>query len=195
MRVTVSCSGRPASGAVELAIPPGLVAEQPGRWAYYLSRDGFAEFTLTVRGTLPGRRLLAARIRDSLGQLLEDTSEVVVGKPPADDTLLGVRLGADVLELAAGRVVELPVLLENHAQSEIRGEATLISPYGTWADDVRVGPRIQPFTVAASGTASISFSAHAAGTARIGSHWWALVRVACHGRVAYTPAVAVHVVG
>ena len=194
LRVTVSCSGRPAAGAVELSTPPGLVAEASDALIYDLKPDGFAEFVVTVRGTQPGRRLLAARIRDDLGQLLEDTSEIVVGEPPADDDLVTVRLGVDVLELAAGEVVELPVLLENHAQSEIRGEATLISPYGTWADDVRVGPRIQPFSIAAGGSATLSFNARATATARVGSHWWALVRVACHGRLHYTRAVAVHVV-
>ncbi|MBB5897867.1 hypothetical protein ACFFS4_04030 [Kutzneria kofuensis] len=194
VRVTVSCSGRPASGAVELSMPPGLVAESPDGLAYDLTPDGFAAFRLTVRGTLPGRRLLAVRIRDDLGQVLEDTSEVVVGEPPADDSLVSLLLGADGLELVAGHVVELPVSLRNHAQSEIRGEATLISPHGTWSDDVRIDPRTQPFTIAAGGTASISFSARAAATARVGSHWWALVRVACHGRLYYTPAVAVHVV-
>jgi alpha-mannosidase len=193
VRVTVSCSGRPASGVVELAIPPGLAAELPARLDYDLVPDGFAEFVFTVRGTEAGRRLLAARIRDDLGQVLEDTGEVVVGEPPADD-LMSVRLGVDVLELAAGQAIELPVLVDNHAQSEIRGEAMLISPYGTWSDDVCIAPRIQPFTIAAGGTASISFTARAAATARVGSHWWALVRVASHGRLYYTPAVAVHLV-
>jgi alpha-mannosidase len=192
-RVTVSCSGRPASGAVELLTPPGLVVDPPVALCYDLVPDGFAEFRLTVRGTQPGRYLLAARIRDDLGQLLEDTSEVVVGARPSGDDLVSARLGVDVVELSAGEAVELPVLLENLAQSEIRGEAALISPYGTWADDVRIAPRIRPFAIAAGGTASISFTARAAATARGGSHWWALVRIACHGRLYYTPTVAVRV--
>jgi hypothetical protein len=193
VRVTVSCSGRPASGVVELSIPPGLAAEPPAELAYDLAPDEFAEFKLTVRGAQAGRRLLAARIRDDLGQLLEDSSEIVVGDPSADE-LLSVRLGIDAVELTTGQSVELPVLLENHAQSEIRGEATLISPHGTWGEDVCLAPRIQPFTLAAGGTASVSFRAHAPTTARAGSHWWALVRVASHGRLYYTPAVAVHLV-
>ncbi|MFC0541695.1 glycoside hydrolase family 38 N-terminal domain-containing protein [Kutzneria chonburiensis] len=191
VRVTVSCSGRPASGVVELVIPDGLVAEPPARLDYDLKPDEFAEFTVAVRATAPGRRLLAARIRDDLGQVLEDTCEVVVGELLVD--FVTVRLGADVLELAPGQTVELPVLVENQAQSEIRAEATLISPYGTWSDDVRIEPRTQPLTIAAGGTASISFQATASSTARIGSHWWALVRVVSHGRVWYTPAVAVSV--
>jgi alpha-mannosidase len=194
VRVTVGCGGRPASGVVELSTPPGLVVESPAELTYDLAPDGFAEFMVTVRGSAAGRRLLAARIRDDLGQVLEDTSEIVVGDPPADDNLMTVRLDTDVLELVPGRSVELPVLVDNRAHSEIRGEATLISPYGTWADDVRIGPRIQPFAIAAGGTESISFRAEAAITARVGSHWWALVRVAGHGRLCYTPAVAVHVV-
>jgi hypothetical protein len=191
VRLTVSCSGRPAAGVVELSVPSGLDAEPPAVLDYDLVPDEFAEFTVTVRGVGQGRHLLAAHIRDDLGQVLEDTTEIIVGEPPAGD-LLTVRLGVDVLELAAGQVVELPVLVENHAQSEIRGEATLISPHGTWSDDVRIEPRIQPFTIAAGGTASISFAATAAATARVGSHWWALVRVASHGRLYYTPAMAVH---
>jgi len=193
VRVTVSCSGQPAAGVVELSIPSGLAAELPARLNYDLAPDGFAEFVLTVRGMEPGRWLLAARIRDDLGQVLEDTSEIVVGDPPIDD-LVTVRLDTEALALTVGQSVELPVLVRNNAQSEIRGEATLISPHGTWSDDVRFGPRTQPFTIAAGGTASISFTAHTASTARVGSHWWALVRVVGHGRVWYTPAVAVHVV-
>jgi alpha-mannosidase len=194
VRVTVSCSGRPASGVVHLSIPSGLAADLPAPLKYDLTPDEFAVFTLTVRGGLPGRHLLAARIRDGLGQVLEDTSEVVVGEPPAGD-LVTVRLDADAVELVAGQVVELPVLVDNHAQSEIRGEATLISPPGTWTDDVRIAPRTQAFTIAAGGAATISFHARAAATARVGAHWWALVRVASHGRVYYTPTVAVRMVG
>jgi alpha-mannosidase len=194
LRVTVSCSGRPASGKVELSLPQGIVAEFPDSLAYDLAPDDFAEFRLTVRGTQSGRRLLAARVYDDLGQVLEDTSEILVGEPPVDEDLVAVRLDTDVVELVAGQTVELPVSLRNNAQSEIRGEAALISPYGTWDDDVRITPRIQPFTIPADGTASISFGAQASATARVGSHWWALVRVAGHGRLHYTPAVEVRIV-
>lgn len=192
--VTVSGSGRRASGSVELLTPPGLVVESGEKLAYDLAPGGFAEFTVVVRaGDLVGRHVFAARIHDDGGQLLEDTVVVVVGAEPADDDLVTVRLDTDLIELTPGDTVEFPVTLDNLAQSEIHGEVTVISPYGTWDDDVCVGPRTQAFSIAAGGTASPSITVRAAVHCRTGAHWWALVRVACHGRLHYTRAVAVRV--
>ncbi|WP_158846124.1 glycoside hydrolase family 38 N-terminal domain-containing protein [Saccharothrix deserti] len=185
VRITVSCTGFPASGLVEFADREPL--------SYDLVAGEFAEFTVPiVAPETAGRHLLAARVRDHLGQVLEDTTEVVVG-PPSDVDLVDVRLEGDVLELVPGGRSSLAVSLANRAQSEVRGEVTLISPYGTWGDEVTIGPRTQAFTVPPDGEITVPVVATAAGTARPGSHWWALVRVAAHGRLHYTPAVRVTV--
>jgi alpha-mannosidase len=189
VRVTVSSSSRPVAGLVEL--DGAGIGE---KLAYDLAPDGFAEFIVPVRAPdEPGRYLFAARIHDDLGQLLEDTTEIVVGAAPADENLVVVRLGGDVLEIPPGGRVQLPVSLTNPTQSELHGEVTVISPYGTWGDEVHIGPRAQAFTAPAGSRTSVSVVATATAAARDGAHWWALVRVTCHGRLYYSPAIAVRV--
>jgi alpha-mannosidase len=190
-RVTVGCSGEPTSGRVELVVPPGVIVEG-GDLDYDLKPGDYAEFTLRVFRTdaAAGRRMLAVRIRDHLGQMLEDTCEVVTGDAP-DGPLVSARLDRGEVELSPGGSAELALHLSNLAQSEIRGEVSLISPFGTWDDPVRVGPRIRAFSIPAEGSATIPVTVTAADTARPGGHWWALARVAAHGRLVYTPAVAI----
>ncbi|MEO6090896.1 MAG: glycoside hydrolase family 38 C-terminal domain-containing protein [Umezawaea sp.] len=183
VRIAVSCSGRPATGDVEFA--------DGQTWHYDLAAGEFAEFTAEVQAR-PGRHLLAARVRDHLGQVLEDSVEVVVG-PVTGTDLVDVRLETDALDLVPGGHAELPVTLVNLADSEVRGEITVVSPHGTWHDDVRIGPRTRAFTIPAQGRITVPVTATAAATARSGAHWWALVRVAAHGRLLYSPAIPVTV--
>jgi alpha-mannosidase len=184
-RITVGCSGGPASGHVEFT--------GGRRWDYDLAAGEFAEFPVTVPAPpTAGRHLFAARVRDHLGQVLEDTIEVVAGPDPGLD-LVDVRLAADTLELVPGGSAHLPVSLVNLAQSEVHGEIVVISPYGTWHDDVRVGPRARAFTIPAEGRITVPVVATAAPTARGGVQLWALVRVATHGRLHYSPTIAITV--
>jgi alpha-mannosidase len=193
--VTVSCSGRAAKGTVELVVPPGWQAEQPADLGYRLEPGEHARFTVPLRAPdTPGQFVLAARIRDDLGQTLEDTAEFVVGERAAGD-LFEVDLGVEAVDLMPGGTVFVPVFLNNPAHSEVHGEVTLVSPYGTWGAPVSAGPRTQPFTVAAGTRTTVSLWLAATATARAGAHWWALVRVAAHGRLHYSRAVAIRVVG
>ncbi|NKE57966.1 hypothetical protein FXN61_14440 [Lentzea sp. PSKA42] len=183
VRITVSCSGTPAKGRVEFT--------DGQSWDYDLAAGDFTEFTATVRA-LPGRHLHAARLRDHLGQVLEDTVDVV-SSSTTDRELVEVWLRAGALNLAPGQSALLPVTLTNLAQSEVRGEVTVISPFGTWCGDVRIGPRTQPFVIPPEGRITVPVTATAEATARRGAHWWALVRVAAHGRLHYSPAIPVSV--
>lgn len=182
-RITVSCSGTPAKGRLEFS--------DGQSWDYDLAAGEFAEFTAKLRAR-PGRHLHAARIRDHLGQVLEDSVEVVSG-PTTDRELVDVLLRAGALLLAPGEHSLLPVTLHNRIQSEVRGEITVISPFGTWGDDVTIGPRTQPFVIPPAGKITVPVTATAAPTARRGAHWWALVRVASHGRLHYSPAIPVSI--
>jgi hypothetical protein len=74
------------------------------------------------------------------------------------------------------------VWLRNAAGSPVRGEAQLLSPYGTWGADVRAGPWTRGFEVADGGTTEVPLVLRAASTARSGA-WWALVKVAYFGRL------------
>ena len=208
LRVTVSCSGRPASGRVELDVPPGLLVRSETDFAYELAPGEYHEFVVPVGAAGPaGRYLLAARIREESGQVLEDTVEVVVPAAVAEasdelpeifevqlDLGLDPETGHAAIHLLPGGVADLPVLLVNRADSEIRGELTLISPYGTWNGELAIGPRAQPFALAAGSKARFHVTARAASHARSGSHWWALFRVTGHGRLHYSPAVAVRII-
>lgn len=191
--VTVSCSGRPARGRVELELPPGWRTEPTPDLGYDLEPGEYAKTTVEARGPeSPGRYLLAARITDDRGQLLEDTAEILVGTPPPGDDLVAVGL-AEAVVVAPGGQAELPVTLENLAQSEIRGGIAAISPFGTWGTEVTIGPRAQPFRLAAGEKAVVPITVRAGHTARRGAHWWVLVRVAAHGRLGYSPAVEVRI--
>jgi hypothetical protein len=86
--------------------------------------------------------------------------------------------------------------LHNPAAGPVRGEAQLLSPFGTWGAaeaDLAVGPWIQGFTVPAGGTETLHFTAVAPAGARPGGQWWALARVVAFGQVAYTAAVSLAV--
>ncbi len=192
--VTVSCSGRGASGRVDVRLPGGWRVESPAELDYDLAPGGHARFEVVVRGTsAPGRYFVAVRIADHLGQVLEDVAEILVGDAPPHEDLVDVAIAADVIELEPGAHAVLPVTLTALARDEIRGELTVISPFGTWDGDVTIGPRTQPFRVRADESVTVPIALCAAHTARAGAHWWVLVRVAAHGRLHYTPVVEVRV--
>ena len=96
LTLTVGCGAEPASGRVELAAPAGVTVSPSTDLRYDLAPGGYAAWDLAVRvppGTAAGRYFVAARIRDDLGQLIEDTAMVAVGErrwpdpglPPEDE--------------------------------------------------------------------------------------------------------------
>ncbi len=95
LALTVGCGAEPASGTAELAAPAGCDGSPATDLRYDLVPGGYAAWDLSVRvppGTAAGRYFVTARIRDDLGQLIEDTAMVAVGErrwpdpglPPAD---------------------------------------------------------------------------------------------------------------
>jgi alpha-mannosidase len=191
VRVTVACSAEPAAGVVELDVPPGLTVDAPPL-AYDLAPGGHAAFTLTVTAAAPGTHFLAARIRDALGQVLEDVVTVARSGGPAAEPL-GVTLRPDAIALPPGGHDELVVRLRNPAGSTVRGEAQLLSPYGTWGTQVHITPWTQGFAVAPGAAADLRYTVRAHPAARPGGHWWALVKVAYFGRLHYTRAVPIEI--
>ena len=153
----MACGPEPAAGEVELLVPDGLVAEVDGApvagtpLPYRLADSGFAAWDVTVRaapGAADGRYFVAARIRDELGQELEDAALVTLGEPGGPDASLPpeelfFRLQSDVQALAAeadlavltpevrlapGSRGELAVRVASHLASPLRGEVQLVSP-------------------------------------------------------------------
>jgi len=192
LRVTVASGARAVTGRVELVVPPELAAEAAPDLAYDLGPGEHVAFDVAVRarpGAAPGRYFLSARIRDELGQTLEDVTALALGEAgPERAEPLAVALETSALSLAPGEHAEILVRLENRARSEVCGEAQLASPYGTWET---LTPWTQGFAVLPAAAQTLRFAVRAPATARPGSHFWALVKVMYFGRLAYTEAVPV----
>jgi len=187
VRLTVAAGPAGASGTVALDVPDGLKAGA-GNLSYDLGPDEYAEWTFPVHADDERPRFLAARITEDSGQVLEDA--VTVGSPAAG--LLRAWTGPEEIRLPPGGSGELRLTIASGAASQARGEAQLISPFGTWGPDgVRAEPWTAGFAVGPGQTARTAFTVTAPLTARPGAHWWALVKVAWFGRVQYTRAVPI----
>ncbi|MQA86543.1 MAG: hypothetical protein GEV03_18400 [Streptosporangiales bacterium] len=194
LRVTVASSGTdgPRSGRVRLVAPPGFRIEPGGDLLYHLEPGEHAAFDLAVRtgDAPPGRYFLAARIGDELGQTLEDVVALDVGEPPpAGERELAVRVGAERVVLGPGEGDIIALYLDNRCQGEIRGEAQLLSPFGTWD---ALGPWTLGFAVGGGETARLRYDVRAPVAARPGEYW-ALVKVMYFGRLWYTEAIPITV--
>ncbi len=211
LTLTVGCGAEPASGVVELVTPAGVTVTPARDLRYDLAPGGYADWGLTVRvtpGTTAGRYFVAARIRDELGHLVEDTAMVAVGErrwpdpdlPPeealelmqADYCTGAAEVDLAVLtpevRLAPGGQGELLVRVTSGLASELHGEAQLLSPFGSWE---MLGPWTQGFSTAPGTSTVLRFGVNAPVTARHGAQWWALVKVMYYGRVRYTEAIPV----
>jgi alpha-mannosidase len=211
LTLTVGAGPEPASGTVELVVPDGITLSAGQELRYELAPGGYAAWDLTVRaapGTGPGRYFAAARIRDEHGHVIEDTAMVAVGErrwpdptlPPeealelmlADSTAGAAEVELAVLppelRLAPGSQDEVLVRVTNQLASELRGEAQLVSPFGTWA---MLSPLAQGFSATPAGSAVLRFDLTVPATARPGARWWALVKVMYFGRVRYSQAIPV----
>ncbi len=212
LRLTVACGTAPASGTVELDPGGQLSLEPAGPLSYDLTARGHDGWDLTVRarpGARRGRHFVAARIDDD-GQVFEDAALVSVGEPapPALDlplaelfplyladeqkaaAELGLTLLTPELRLRPGQRGEIVVRLGNATESQIRGEAQLVSPFGSWAE---TRPWTQGFTAEPGRDISLGAAVTPPPTARPGQHWWALVKVMYFGRVRYSEPASVTV--
>jgi len=209
LRLTVACGPEPAAGVAELDVPPQLAVEPSGPLRYDLPPRGHASWELRVRA-LPGaagRYFLAARISDEDGQLLEDAALVSVGEPapprpglPTDEFVeryladerataaeLGISLASRELILPPGGGAEVAVRLANHAASEIRGEAQLVWPAGSWGS---ARPWTRGFAVGPGERVTLRYRMTADPGSRPGQAWWTLIKIMYFGRLRYTEAIA-----
>jgi alpha-mannosidase len=214
LRLTVASGPGGAAGRVELDAGGGLALEPAGPLRYDLGPLGHAGWDLEVRarpGARRGRHFVTARLADGSGQVLEDAALVTVGEPPApaldlplDELIplyeadqqataaeLDLTLLSPDVRLRRGGRGEIAVRLSNATASHIRGEAQLLSPYGSWP---AARPWTRGFAAGPSESITLAFTLAAPATARPGEHWWALVKVMFFGRVRYSEPAAVAVV-
>jgi hypothetical protein len=182
-----------------------------GPLRYDLPPLGYQGFDLNVQaepGSGQARSFLTASVTDAAGQAFEDSVLLTVGQPGplrtdrplaevADEQLaveaaqaaeLEITLAADRLTLGPGETGSIEAQLTNRCASAIRGEAQLLSPYGSWH---QAGPWTAGFGVAPGSVATASFEVAAPSTARRGEQWWAIVKVMYFGRARYTDPVLV----
>jgi alpha-mannosidase len=211
LQLTVGCAAEAASGEVELVTPGQITVTAERALGYRLEPGGYAAWDLTVHaapGTGPGRYFVAARIGDGRGGLIEDAAMVAVGEPrwpdpelPPEEALMlmqadyqageaevGLAVTTQELRLAPGEDSELLVSLTSRLASELRGQAQLVSPFGSWP---LFRHPAQDFTVAPQATAVLRFGVSAPADTRPGSRWWALVKMMYYGRVRYSRAIPV----
>ncbi len=210
LRLTVACGPEPAAGLAELDLPPQLTVEPGGPLRYDLPPRGHARWDLRVRalpGAPAGRYFLAARIGDRAGQRLEDAALVTVGQPgppspglPADQFIeryladeqataaeLEISLASRQLVLPPGGGGEVAVRLANRAASQIRGEAQLVWPAGSWGS---AAPWTRGFAAGPGEQVTLRYRLAADPAARPGQEWWVLIKVMYFGRLRYTDAIA-----
>ena len=95
------------------------------------------------------------------------------------------------LELRPGESGAVKVRLSNTTGSELRGEAQLISPHGSWA---AVTPWSTGFSAGPGGSTTLAFNVAVPADARPGQRWWALVKLMFFGRLRYSEPVWLEVV-
>ncbi len=206
LRLTVACGPEPAAGSVRLEVPAGLAADPPGPLAFDLPALGHASWEVTVAaGSGPaGRSFVTAQLTDHLGQRIEDAALVACagGPPPAwpagaylaEQQARAAEVALSVAEpelvLAPGQDGQITVLVRNDAAGPVRGEAQLVSPFGSWE---LTGPWTTGFAAGPGEQARLRFTVRAPAAARCGQHWWALVKLMYFGRVRYTEPVAVSI--
>ena len=98
---------------------------------------------------------------------------------------------SDHLELPPGGEGEVALRLSNSTGSELRGEAQLISPHGSWA----ALPRwVTDFSIEPGCSTTLAFGVTVPRDARPGQRWWVLAKVMYFGRLRYSEPIWINVV-
>jgi alpha-mannosidase len=214
LRLTVACGPAPAAGSVRLDVPPDISITPPGPFPYDLQPLGYQAFDLTVRaraGVGPGRWFATAAIDELSGQVIEDSALLGIGQPPpprldlpweevnamqeAVETALAgeadVSLLTPTLTIRPGGTDVVEVLVRNRTAAAIRGEAQLLSPFGSWR---QTAPWTTGFALPAGEEHTLRFTVQIPAAARVGEQWWAIVKVMYFGRLQYSEPAEVTIV-
>ena len=91
--------------------------------------------------------------------------------------------------VSAGGAEQIRVELTNRCASEVRGEAQLIAPFGSWH---LIGPWTQGFSLGPRERTVLTYQVQVPPDTPPGA-FWALVKLMAFGSVTYTPAIPVTV--
>ncbi|HSR82956.1 MAG TPA: glycoside hydrolase family 38 C-terminal domain-containing protein, partial [Streptosporangiaceae bacterium] len=214
LRLTVACGPAPAAGVVRLDVPGDITVAPAGPLRYDLQPLEYQAFDLTAAAQPdagPGRWFVAASIEEPSGQVVEDSALLSIGQPPeprldlplpevlamqqaAETAQAGeadVSVLSPALAIRPGRADAIEVLVRNRTDAAIRGEAQLVSPFGSWQ---QTAPWTTGFALAAGQERTLRFEVRIPATARAGEQWWAIVKVMYFGRLQYTEPVEVTIV-
>ncbi|WP_213451363.1 glycoside hydrolase family 38 N-terminal domain-containing protein [Rhizomonospora bruguierae] len=188
VQVTVSSTGL-AKGTVRLVAPPE-VSVLTGDLDVDI-HDGYEQFDVELRpapDAPAGIYHLTARVTAD-GQTVEDVCAVRLGCVDGGDRPVAVTVRTPAVTVSAGGAEEIRVELGNLCGGEVRGEAQLITPFGTW--DL-IGPWTQRFRLEPGARTSLAYRVRVPPDTPPGA-FWALVKVMAFGSVAYTASVPVTV--
>lgn len=195
VRITASAAipgEKRTAGDVALLLPDGVHVDGTDRMSYDLAGEDYARFDVTLRADAnanAGTYHLAARITDPSGETLEDVATLRLGETPRAADGLELHLDTRELTLPPGDAGEVRVRIANRCGDEVRGEAQLISPYGTWN---LLAPWSRGFVVQGGGETALDYRMRVpAGTDPMRT--WALVKVMAFGQVYYSDAVSLTV--
>ncbi|KPH97556.1 glycoside hydrolase family 38 [Actinobacteria bacterium OK074] len=196
VRIGAELTDASVTGTVALQVPPGWRTEPP-ELPYALGPNGFslAEVTVTPPpDASPGRHWLKAHLSYA-GQTYEDAVALdvpgaVPGGEPDGRTgpALVTGLGADHVRVRRGERVRVPLTVRNTTRGPVSGTLWAVSSWGTWQG---VAPGVQGFVVPAG--EQVEPVVEVDGGALEPGSYWLMAKVAWHGQVAYTEAVALEV--
>ena len=101
---------------------------------------------------------------------------------------LEVSVLTPAIRIRPGAPGELAVRVANRAASPVRGEAQLISPFGSWR---AVHPWTRGFSVSPGKEVTLRYHVRVPITTRRGTQWWTMVKLMYFGRLRYTSSVPV----
>jgi alpha-mannosidase len=206
LRLTMAsdCSDADLGAAVRMRYPQGWSEDSAVRTfaarSHVLRPRGHHETGITVRvpgdaepGHYPVRAELAltgvqaGSVPPAWRQRVEDICMVTVGEP--DEELVRLLSEPEEIVVDRGGSARLTATVASSARADLALEAHLVSPWGTWD---WIGPAACGATLPARSSVEVGFDVVPPPWA-VAGRWWALIRIACAGRLLYTPAVAVTV--
>ncbi|WP_328301158.1 NEW3 domain-containing protein [Streptomyces sp. NBC_00435] len=206
---TVTCDGIPSAATVTLAAhgaadggPVTLEVRAPEGWRTSWTRrrpelpaGGHVSLPLVVEpaaGAEPGEHLVRVLATTPAGAF-EDVLTVTVPGPggaTAAPAGLWVEAPERAVTVAPGaRALVRARIGSTGIRTALTGQAYAVSPYGTWG---MTAPAVLPLEVPADGEAQALFEVRPPLDA-VPGEYWVVIKAVCQGRIAYGPAIAVHV--